>query len=153
MTSPPSEGNYGPWTTLDALRKGAIFETQDGIRAVKSEYWYSTGGAPQCVLLASGEYAHFALKRKEPVREIMLERNRTCDGCKRPIGPCQKFMGISIELDQEPESEQVGERVYRRRRHRDMPPSGEIDLCVDCMQKPITLEPFLRQPIEDDGDE
>lgn len=46
------------WTTLEALRKGAIFETRDGIRAVKSEYRYEYGGI-ECVLLASGEAAHF----------------------------------------------------------------------------------------------
>lgn len=64
--------NYGPWITLHALRKGAIFETRDGIRAVKSEYWYSNYSAPQCVLLESGEYAHFPLKLNEVVREIVL---------------------------------------------------------------------------------
>lgn len=47
------------WTTLGALRDGAIFETRDGTRAVKSEYHYTNGGC-ECVLLASGEYAHFA---------------------------------------------------------------------------------------------
>lgn len=48
----------GPWVTLGNLRKGAIFETQKGVRAVKSEYRYPNGGC-ECVLLASGEYAHF----------------------------------------------------------------------------------------------
>jgi hypothetical protein len=49
----------GPWVPLQDLRDGAIFETQSGIRAVKSGYHYSNAGAIQCVLLESGEYAHF----------------------------------------------------------------------------------------------
>ncbi len=67
----------GRWTTLGALREGAIFETRDGIRAVKSEYHYTNGGC-ECVLLASGEYAHFgggkgtAVHNAEQVREIDL---------------------------------------------------------------------------------
>lgn len=50
--------NDSGWTTLAELRPGAIFETRDGIRAVKSEYRYPSGGI-ECVLLASGEAAHF----------------------------------------------------------------------------------------------
>ncbi len=49
------------WTTLQALPVGAVFETLTGTRAVKSEYHYSDEyPAIQCVLLASGEYAHFS---------------------------------------------------------------------------------------------
>jgi hypothetical protein len=59
-------------TTLDALRPGALFVTRDGIYAVKSEYRYS--GAPgsqwQCILLASGEYAHFPEGNKTLVRVV-----------------------------------------------------------------------------------
>jgi hypothetical protein len=62
----------GAWVRLNDLPKGAIFETQGGVRAVKSEYHYDNG-APQCVLLASGEYAHFANKGAELVREIRIE--------------------------------------------------------------------------------
>jgi hypothetical protein len=66
---------YGPWLTLEKLPKGAIFETEEGCRAVKSEYHY--GNAPdsqwQCVLLASGEYAHFPEKNRTRVREILLD--------------------------------------------------------------------------------
>jgi hypothetical protein len=40
------------------LPRGAVFETIDGTRAVKSEYGYDNGGC-ECILLASGEYAHF----------------------------------------------------------------------------------------------
>lgn len=47
------------WVPLYELRPGAIFTTEDGIRAVKSEY--RTDGKIDCYLLASGEYAHFAI--------------------------------------------------------------------------------------------
>lgn len=53
------------WTTLHALPKGAVFETEHGIRAVKSEYRYPSGGI-ECVLLASGEYANFAQDVADP---------------------------------------------------------------------------------------
>lgn len=59
------------WVRLENLRRGAIFETKEGTRAVKSEYHY-TDGAPECVLLESGEYAHFPEKGKTWVREIPL---------------------------------------------------------------------------------
>lgn len=42
-----------------------MFETKDGCRAIKSEYRYPNGGH-ECVLLASGEYAHFAQHIKDP---------------------------------------------------------------------------------------
>lgn len=44
------------WITLEELRKGAIFEDQDGDMAVKSEYHYSNGPQSQwlCILLSSG---------------------------------------------------------------------------------------------------
>jgi len=64
----------GDWTTLSALREGAIFTTRDGIRAVKSEY--RDGGKILSYLLASGECAHFSLDPGEhnatEVREIIL---------------------------------------------------------------------------------
>jgi hypothetical protein len=44
---------------MAALRPGAIFETRDGVRAVKSEYRYPNGGC-MCILLTSGEAAHFS---------------------------------------------------------------------------------------------
>lgn len=62
-TSPPvAEPVVEPavWTTLMELPNGAIFETRDGVRAVKSEYRYSNEyPAIECILLASGEFAHF----------------------------------------------------------------------------------------------
>jgi len=63
----------GAWVRLNDLPKGAIFETRDGIRAVKSEYYYDSSNAPQRVLLASGEYAHFPGRGAEMVREIRIE--------------------------------------------------------------------------------
>lgn len=47
------------WVRLDDLPPGFLFLTQGGILAVKSEYHYSNGGQWRCILLASGEYAHF----------------------------------------------------------------------------------------------
>jgi hypothetical protein len=61
------------WVRLYNLRDGAIFENKDGIRAVKSEYSYSNENLqPQCILLASGEFAHFPDKENTWVREIDL---------------------------------------------------------------------------------
>lgn len=53
------------WTTLAELREGALFVTRKGVRAVKTEYRYPNGGI-ECVLEASGEYAHFAQDIREP---------------------------------------------------------------------------------------
>lgn len=61
------------WTTLEKLRKGALFQTKDGIVAVKSEYRYSNENLEcECVLVASGEYTHFPNGNHEKVREIVL---------------------------------------------------------------------------------
>jgi hypothetical protein len=62
---------YSPWLSLDDIPPGSLFETEQGIRAIKSEYRYPDG-APECILLASGEYAHFVDKGKTPVRIIVL---------------------------------------------------------------------------------
>lgn len=53
-----SKKALGKWVKLEDLPPGFVFVTQDGILAVKSEY-HLTGGQCMCVLLASGEYAHF----------------------------------------------------------------------------------------------
>lgn len=58
-------------TTLEALRPGAIFVTRDGCYAVKSEYFYPNGVC-ECVLLASGEYAHFKDGNRTLVREVRI---------------------------------------------------------------------------------
>lgn len=59
---------------LENLRNGAIFVTKDGIRAVKSEYRYSNENPEcECVLLASGEYAHFPSGNNEWVQEIVID--------------------------------------------------------------------------------
>lgn len=63
------------WQPLSLLREGAIFATQDGVYAVKTEY--SNEGSPyqsQCVLLESGEYAYFPQGNRTLVREVKLSR-------------------------------------------------------------------------------
>ncbi len=63
----------GKWTTIAELEPGTIFETEDGVVAVKSEYGgYSDDVASMCVLVASGEYAHFKNGNNERAREIIL---------------------------------------------------------------------------------
>ena len=47
------------WGRLGDLPPGLIFATKNGVLAVKSEYHYSSTGHCMCVLLQSGEYAHF----------------------------------------------------------------------------------------------
>ncbi len=62
------------YVSLGSLRPGAVFENADGVRAVKSEYHYTSdpGCQCQCVLLESGEYAHFRGSNDEPVRELLV---------------------------------------------------------------------------------
>ena len=61
------------WTTLEDLRPGAVFETRNGIRAVKSEYRYSNENPQaQCILLTSGECAHFPEGNSTEVRQIIV---------------------------------------------------------------------------------
>ena len=70
--------------TLDELPPGSLFETASGVRAVKSEYHYQDGGQWQCVLLESGEYAHFPEGNRTRVRAIEVEEIADvvrCKGC------------------------------------------------------------------------
>lgn len=61
------------WTTLDKLRPGAVFTTEDRVKAVKSEYKYGDGTTQwECILLASGEFAHFPKKNQTKVRQIIV---------------------------------------------------------------------------------
>jgi len=61
------------WTTLRQLQPGAVFRTKAEILAVKSEYRYSYGqGQSECILCASGEYAHFPRANETEVQEIPL---------------------------------------------------------------------------------
>ena len=48
------------WTTLRDLRPGAVFVTEDGIMAMKTEY-HTFNNCTQfnCYLVSSGESAHF----------------------------------------------------------------------------------------------
>ena len=59
------------WVPLCDLRPGAIFETLSGVRAVKSEY-HLPNGNPRCILLESGELAHFANGKDILCRELFL---------------------------------------------------------------------------------
>lgn len=64
------------WIKLNNLRSGAVFETKIGVMAVKSEYKY--GNSPdsqwQCILLESGEYAHFSPPLFSPPGNNILVR-------------------------------------------------------------------------------
>ncbi len=62
------------WVMLKDLRPGAVFVTREGVYAVKSEYRYSNEPLAQCecVLLASGEYAHFRDGNETLVREVSV---------------------------------------------------------------------------------
>ena len=61
----------GDEVTLWDLRPGAIFVTREGVYAVKSEYIHPDNMC-ECVLLASGEYAHFENGNQTLVREVRL---------------------------------------------------------------------------------
>ena len=61
------------WTTLDKLRPGAVFVTKDHIKAVKSKYKYGDGESQwECILLSSGEFAHFAKENDTEVRQVIV---------------------------------------------------------------------------------
>ena len=62
---------YAGWVPLKDLREGALFKTRGGTYAVKSEYRYENGVC-QCILLESGEYAHFKDGNETLVREVKL---------------------------------------------------------------------------------
>lgn len=68
----------GDETTIEALRPGAVFATGSGTYAVKSEYKYSneTDAQYQCILLESGEYAHFKQGNATRVWEVIQPRKR-----------------------------------------------------------------------------
>jgi hypothetical protein len=67
--------SFEEWVMLKDLRPGAVFVTREGIYAVKSEYFYAgdSGSQCECVLLASGEYAHFRDGNETLVREVSVE--------------------------------------------------------------------------------
>lgn len=62
------------YARLDDLPPGMVFITRDGVMAVKSEYKY--GNEPdsqwQCILLESGEYAHFHDGNDEQVKALSV---------------------------------------------------------------------------------
>lgn len=62
-----------PWVTLDELPPGRIFQTREGIAAIKTDEKYAGEGSQwKCVLLASGEYAHFEEKNETEVQQHNL---------------------------------------------------------------------------------
>ena len=62
------------WIPLGDLRKGAIFETKKGTRAMKTEYHtFAAGTQCDCYLLNGGETAHFLNKDNELVRGLSEE--------------------------------------------------------------------------------
>jgi len=58
------------WITLEKLEPGAVFETKDGILAVKSGYFHSDEpeAQSQCISLESGEYVYFPDKNSTLVK-------------------------------------------------------------------------------------
>lgn len=75
METPMAKKRRTKWITLKNLRAGAIFETKDGIRAVKSENRY--GGRPdaqfECIRLNNGSRTFFEEHNQERVREIPFQ--------------------------------------------------------------------------------
>ena len=62
------------WMALEDLPPGAVFETRDGVLAVKSEYHYGDSDTQsQCILLDGGEFAHFPEKNAIKVRQIIVK--------------------------------------------------------------------------------
>ena len=75
----------GKEVTLQALRAGATFVTQKGVMAVKSEYRYGdTDRQFMCILLESGEFAHFPEGAQEAVKiGVSIKRAELFDRCGR----------------------------------------------------------------------
>lgn len=74
--------------TLLELRPGAVFVTNDGVYAVKSEYRYDSSPRSQCecVLLESGEYAHFKDGNQTIVSEVSLGSLKS-EHSTQPLAP------------------------------------------------------------------
>ena len=62
----------GGFSRLDNLPPGMVFVTRDGVLAVKSHYRQSPDSQWQCILLETGEYAHFDDGNDEEVLAITL---------------------------------------------------------------------------------
>jgi hypothetical protein len=63
------------WVRLGDLEPGTIFETQDGIVAIKTVYFYTDSSICQCILIGSGEYAHFYVGNNTLVRPVSAVLN------------------------------------------------------------------------------
>lgn len=62
------------WLTLEDLEPGALFETTNGVRAIKSDY--RRDNQPLCISCEDGRFAHFPDKEKEKVRQIKIIENK-----------------------------------------------------------------------------
>lgn len=63
----------GDETTLEALPAGTLFRTDAGVVALKTQYHYTNHNPqPMCILLGSGEYAHFPAREQTRVRPITV---------------------------------------------------------------------------------
>lgn len=60
------------WLPVRAQPAGTLFVTLDGIHAVKTQYRTADGRQAQCVLLSSGEYAHFPEGDDTLVKRVRL---------------------------------------------------------------------------------
>lgn len=83
------------WQTLESLRPGAVFVTEGGIMAVKTEYHtFEKGTQWDCYLLASGEAAHFPNQDSEMVREILIQYRETLH--KVTVNPIPPEMRVLV---------------------------------------------------------
>jgi hypothetical protein len=84
------------WVRLEALPSGMIFVTHDGILAVKSEY-FLPDGTPQCILLRSGKYAHFADGNRTLVYALEIDaENVALDDCDVNLAAVMQALGAEI---------------------------------------------------------
>lgn len=76
------------WAPLADLPPGFIFATQDGILAVKTTYAVYDGndesGKCECILLLTGEYAHFADGDRTLVCALEVQRPQPAQGTPTP---------------------------------------------------------------------
>lgn len=102
-------------TTLGQLRPGAIFVTEDGTYAVKSEYHYPNGIDPvadsegvnatcECVLLDGGEYAHFEHGNATVVHEVSMPQMYATNQSTTATDEDEELNLYLIEEEQQPQA-------------------------------------------------
>lgn len=73
----------GDWCKLIDLRQGAVFMTDNGIIAMKTEYrTFNDGAQCDCYLVESGEAAHFKDGNNTQVREINVDPVKVLAGLR-----------------------------------------------------------------------